>query len=166
MPDGGKITIETANFHIDDAYAGHHFEVRSGQYVMITVSDTGTGMSERTIARAFEPFSTTKETGKGTGLGLSQVHGFVEQSGGHIKIYSELGQGTTVKMYFARTSKQDIESAMPRGAETEVMLVVEGDARVREITVSMVCALGYTVLQASSAAGGSPSLTRSRTNSV
>ena len=95
MPEGGRLTLETANCHLDDRYSRLHPGVPSGQYVLIAVTDTGTGMPPEVAAKAFDPFFTTKETGKGTGLGLSQVFGFVKQSGGHVKIYSELGQGTT-----------------------------------------------------------------------
>jgi len=98
MPEGGRLTIETANAHIDEAYAVNYAEVTPGQYICISVSDTGKGMDPETVARAFEPFYTTKPVGQGTGLGLSQVYGFVKQSGGHVKIYSEVGHGTTVKI--------------------------------------------------------------------
>lgn len=158
MPSGGKLTIETGNAHLDDDYARHHEEVDAGQYVMIAVSDTGTGMPSDVIARVFEPFFTTKGVGKGTGLGLSQVYGFVKQSKGHVKIYSEVGHGTTVKVYLPRFRAP--EEAAPRparrrttpvGALSDVVLVVEDDERMQEISSASLRELGYTVLHASSA---------------
>ena len=102
MPHGGKLTIETGNTYLDDDYAAANVEVTAGQYVLVAVSDTGYGMSEQVTSRAFDPFFTTKPEGKGTGLGLSQVYGFVKQTGGHVKIYSQSTQGTTVKIYLPR----------------------------------------------------------------
>ena len=155
MPEGGKLTIETANAHLDDRYAASHAEVPAGQYVMIAVSDTGTGMPPEVLARAFEPFFTTKPVNKGTGLGLSQVFGFVKQSGGHVKIYSEPGEGTTVKIYLPRFFGEDVQSKAtetphPDKSPTETILVVEDDERVRAGTVESLRELGYTVFHASS----------------
>src|SRR5687768_700408 len=115
LTEGGKITLETMNAHLDDTYAAQHAEVRPGQYVAIAVSDTGTGMAPDIVSRAFDPFFTTKQPGKGTGLGLSQVYGFAKQSGGHVKIYSEVGQGTTVKLYLPRYAGEDepAQEALP-----------------------------------------------------
>jgi CheY-like chemotaxis protein len=155
MRDGGKLTIEVANAFLDDAYAAQHVEVASGQYVMVGVSDTGDGMSPEIIARAFEPFFTTKPEGRGTGLGLSQVYGFVKQSGGHIKIYSEVGQGTTVKLYLPRTRKpQEGMGPIATGpieGGNERILVVEDDAQVRAAAVDTLTELGYAVLKADNA---------------
>ena len=102
MPDGGALTIETANAHLDDAYATQHSEVQAGQYVAVCVTDTGSGMNAAVLAKAFDPFFSTKQVGSGTGLGLSQAYGFAKQSGGHLKIYSEVDHGTTVKVYLPR----------------------------------------------------------------
>ena len=154
MPEGGKLTIETANTHLDEAYARMHDEVQPGQYVGIFVTDTGIGMTPETVAHAFEPFFTTKEIGQGTGLGLSQVYGFIKQSGGHVKIYSEVGLGTTVKLYLPRYrgTEQAVDEKLethqlPRG-RSELVLVVEDDPDVRDYTVEMVGDLGYSVLSA------------------
>ena len=151
MPDGGKLTIEAANVFLDDAYAAEA-EITPGQYVGIFVSDTGTGMSSEIIGKAFEPFFTTKGVGKGTGLGLSQVYGFIKQSGGHVKIYSETGAGSTVKLYLprhiepsARGEADPAAQATPQG-RGETILVVEDDPDVRSFTIEMLRELGYTVL--------------------
>jgi len=155
MPDGGKLTLEVANAFLDDAYAALHDEVNSGQYVMVGVSDTGIGMPPDIVAQAFEPFFTTKPEGRGTGLGLSQVYGFVKQSGGHIKIYSEVGQGTTVKLYLPRTRKPQegtgpVATHAAQGG-SERILVVEDDAQVRAAAVDTLSELGYAVLKAENA---------------
>jgi PAS domain S-box-containing protein len=158
MPDGGKLTIETANIHLDDAYARMDDEVQPGQYVGIFITDTGTGMSPETAAQAFEPFFTTKEIGQGTGLGLSQVYGFIKQSGGHVRIYSEVGEGTTVKLYLPRyrgaedATDESMETRGVSRGRAEVVLVVEDDPDVRDYTVEMVSDLGYTVLSAADGA--------------
>ncbi|RVA84206.1 response regulator, partial [Mesorhizobium sp. M7A.F.Ca.CA.004.01.1.1] len=156
MGDDGKLTIETANSHLDDSYAAAHAEVAAGQYVMIAVSDTGSGMTPDVISKAFEPFFTTKAVNKGTGLGLSQVFGFVKQSGGHVNIYSEPGEGTTIKIYLPRYFGPE-EPAVPTGRGdntaapvTETILVVEDDARVRVSTTEAIRELGYTVIHAAS----------------
>jgi signal transduction histidine kinase/CheY-like chemotaxis protein len=158
MPDGGKLTLEVANAHLDDAYAGQHAEVNPGQYVMLAVSDTGTGMTPEILSRVFEPFFTTKPEGKGTGLGLAQAYGFVKQSGGHIKIYSELGEGTTVKLYLPRTRRAqdalEATNAQPVEGGTERILVVEDDEGVRAAVVDMLTDLGYSVQRAENAEAG------------
>jgi len=159
MPDGGKLTLETGNAHLDDAYAAGHAEVAAGQYVMVSVTDTGAGMPPDVAERAFDPFYTTKGVGRGTGLGLSQVHGFVKQSGGHVKIYSEAGVGTTVKLYLPRSQSAEDAAGAPstpiealRAAGEEIVLVVEDEERVRHLSVDALRELGYTVVQASDAA--------------
>lgn len=157
MPAGGKLTVETANCHLDADYARQHTEVTEGQYVMLAVTDTGVGMTPEILTRAFDPFFTTKDVGKGTGLGLSQVFGFVKQSGGHVKIYSEPGSGTTAKIYLPRSLAAGVEEnrrtpaeALPLGSAKEVVLVVEDDDRVRVVSVANLRELGYSVLHASS----------------
>lgn len=155
MPDGGKLTIEVANAFLDDTYAAAHSEVTAGQYVMLAISDTGTGMPPEVIAKAFDPFFTTKPEGQGTGLGLSQVFGFVKQSGGHVKIYSEIGEGTTVKIYLPRSRKpQETQESLyeqPVIGGTETILVVEDDDGVRAAVTDLLSELGYTVLRAANA---------------
>ncbi|MCK1475981.1 GAF domain-containing protein [Bradyrhizobium sp. 197] len=154
MPQGGRLTIETANVVLDEQYAATDAEVVPGQYVMVSISDTGSGMDKETLNRAFEPFFTTKEVGKGTGLGLSMVYGFVKQSGGHVTVYSEPGVGTSVKLYFPRyhgntaSSTETQERLAPRGHSEEVILVVEDNAEVRAYSVSVLVELGYKVLEA------------------
>lgn len=160
MPDGGKLTIETHNCHLDESYAATNVDVAAGQYVLVSVTDSGTGMSPEIIGRAFDPFYTTKEVGKGTGLGLSQVYGFVKQSGGHVKIYSEQDEGTTVKLYLPRHfGKADgankiIADAteMPLAKTGEVVLVVEDEAQVRQVSTELLRDLGYEVLEAANGA--------------
>lgn len=157
MPGGGKLTIETGNAHLDDAYAATHDEVTPGQYVMVSVTDSGTGMPPDVVARAFDPFFTTKGVGKGTGLGLSQVFGFVKQSRGHVKIYSEPGQGTIIKIYLPRHYGPDatgsyvapLSDSLPRAQGEEIILLVEDEERVRHMSVDSLRELGYTVVQAS-----------------
>jgi len=155
MVGGGKLTIETANAFLDEIYVRALEDVPAGQYVLVAVSDTGSGMTKEVVASAFEPFFTTKDIGHGTGLGLSQVYGFVKQSGGHIKIYSELGLGTTIKLYLPRLASPDaegdgdsVEQTPPKAARSEVILVVEDEEAVRAFTVEMLRELGYGVLEA------------------
>lgn len=153
MPEGGKLIIETSNAFIDDVYVSEHAEVRSGQYVLFSVSDTGTGIDKSLIDKVFEPFFTTKEVGKGTGLGLSMVFGFAKQSGGHVKLYSEPNQGTTVRLYLPRWRGDVIEetstrSGAPARSHGETILVVEDDPDVRAYTLEALGELGYDVLEA------------------
>ncbi|MES2474106.1 MAG: response regulator, partial [Pseudomonadota bacterium] len=154
MSDGGKLTLEVANAHLDDAYALAHAEVTPGQYVMLAVTDTGTGMTPEVLSRVFEPFFTTKAEGKGTGLGLAQAFGFTKQSGGHIKIYSELGHGTTIKLYLPRTRREadvlDVAAPVSEGG-SEHILVVEDDEGVRAAVADMLIDLGYKVSRAENA---------------
>ncbi len=152
MDGTGKLTIELANAHLDDAYARRHEEVEAGQYVMLAVSDTGSGMAADIVTKVFEPFFSTKSEGKGSGLGLSMVYGFVKQSGGHVKIYSEVGEGTTIKLYLPRAHEaEDVEVIVDTGTiegGTETVLVVEDDDEVRATVVEMLTDLGYRVLKA------------------
>lgn len=154
MPSGGKLTIEASNVFLDEEYARANPEVGVGQYVVICVTDTGEGMPPDVLNRAFEPFFTTKEPGHGTGLGLSQVYGFVKQSGGHVKIYSERGQGTTIKLYFPRLVSADAEdeneNAEPdaRGEQGETILLVEDDKDLRDYLADLLRELKYHVLTA------------------
>ena len=155
MDGKGKLTIETNNTHLDDAYAATHIDVTPGQYVVICVTDTGSGMPAAVIDKAFDPFFTTKTVGKGTGLGLSQVFGFVKQSGGHVKIYSEPGEGTTVKLYLPRWTGPDaqkrddvIAAESPRARDGEIVVVVEDEENVRLVTVDALRDLGYGVFHA------------------
>jgi PAS domain S-box-containing protein len=157
MPKGGKLVLETSNVHLDEDYASMNSEVAPGDYVMIAVSDTGTGIPAALIEKVFDPFFTTKEVGKGTGLGLSMVFGFVKQSGGHIKIYSEEGHGTTVKIYLPRSTGlgqaagATLASNEIVGGE-ETVLIVEDDALVRQYVMTQIASLGYATLEAANAA--------------
>ncbi len=155
MPHGGKLTIEATNSFLDEAYCRERADAQPGQYVQIAITDTGSGMTKEVINRAFEPFFTTKQSGQGTGLGLSQVYGFVKQSGGHVSIYSEIGEGTTVKIYLPRfvgkiSERQERKGEPSRGHSGECILVVEDDADVRAYVVETLGGLGYDVLQAPS----------------
>ncbi|MGU3494576.1 response regulator [Xanthobacteraceae bacterium A53D] len=156
MEGHGRLIIELSNVHLDAAYAGRHADVVPGQYVLLAVTDTGCGMSPQVIDKVFEPFFTTKPEGKGTGLGLSMVYGFVKQSGGHIKIYSQPGEGTTVRLYLPRSTREedvlvDVEAG-PVSGGSETILVAEDDAAVRDTVVGLLTDLGYRVLKAKDAA--------------
>ena len=158
MNGPGRLTIEAGNALLDDAYARRHADVTAGQYVMIAVTDTGSGIPADVLEKVFEPFFSTKPEGAGTGLGLSMVHGLVKQSGGHIKIYSEVGEGTTVKLYLPRALQNEDAWAEPTQHEIkggdETILVVEDDDEVRETAVALLTDLGYRVLKASDAGSG------------
>ncbi|CAN5209424.1 PAS domain-containing sensor histidine kinase [soil metagenome] len=157
MPSGGKLTIEATNVFADSDYVRMNPELSEGQYVAISITDTGSGMAKDVVARAFEPFFTTKEAGQGTGLGLSQVYGFVKQSGGHVKIYSEVGQGTTIKMYFPRLARPHAEAAEIDSGPTadseanETVLMVEDDPDLRSYLAEMLRDLKYRVIVAANA---------------
>jgi PAS domain S-box-containing protein len=160
MPGGGKLTIETSNASIDEEYA-RDADIKAGQYVLIAVSDTGTGMTADVLAKAFDPFFTTKGVGKGTGLGLSQVFGFVRQSNGYVKVYSEVGHGTTIKVYLPRFWGEAAKPVIKRattavhvGKPTEIILVVEDENRMRNFTVEALREFGYSVLHAANGAEG------------
>ena len=163
MPNGGHLTIETSNAYLDDAYAARFGDITPGQYLLLSVTDTGTGMSPELLARVFEPFFSTKGDQQGSGLGLAMVHGFVKQSGGHIRIYSEPNEGTSVKIYLPRLSKaaeaanpEELPQRDPRletaTNRSETLLVVEDNEEVRAFAKSALEELGYTVLQARDAA--------------
>jgi PAS domain S-box-containing protein len=154
MPEGGRLSIETANCYLDAGYCAREGDVMPGEYAGVFVSDSGVGMSEDVIAKAFEPFFTTKDV-QGTGLGLSQVYGFVRQSGGHVKIYSKLGEGTSIRLYFPRDEASESPEApaeraipSPRAHDGETVLIVEDDPAVREYTVDVTRELGYGVVSA------------------
>jgi PAS domain S-box-containing protein len=155
MPNGGQLVIETANTHLDENYAAQNVEVAAGDYVSVVVSDSGTGMPPEVVERVFEPFFTTKEVGRGTGLGLSMVYGFVKQSRGHVKIYSEVGHGTSIKLYLPRADVAVATAAEAAAARTtahpvgtESVLVVEDSTTVRNVTVAILRTLGYRVHEA------------------
>ncbi len=157
MGAGGRLTLETANVHLDDEYAARNAEVAAGAYVMLAVSDTGAGIQPEDLERVFEPFFTTKEKGKGTGLGLAMVYGFVKQSGGHITVYSEPGQGTTVKLYLPRAAdgsatSDEREHNTELTGGTETILLVEDDQDVRRYAHAQLQLLGYTVIETSNGA--------------
>jgi PAS domain S-box-containing protein len=156
MPNGGKLTIETSVVELDESYSTFHFDVPPGRYVLLAVSDTGTGMDAKTLSHVFEPFFTTKEAGKGTGLGLSAVYGVVKQSGGHVSVYSEPGVGTTFKVYLPRVEDAPEKNRAPAVhaalvGGTETILVVEDEEAVRRLTCRSLEAQGYEVLPAASA---------------
>ncbi len=160
MPEGGRLTVETANAHLDEAYArAEGGEVRPGQYVTVSVTDTGAGMPPEVVARVFEPFFTTKPTGEGTGLGLSMLYGFVKQSGGHVRAYSELGRGTTMRLYLPRHRSGKEESTAPPvpakpGAASGTVLLVEDEAAIRAMAAEMLAELGCRVLEAADGPAG------------
>ncbi len=159
MPGGGSLTLETTNTYLDDSYCKDNIDVQPGEYVMVAVSDTGTGIDREVLARVFDPFFTTKPEGKGSGLGLSMVYGFIKQSGGHVKIYSEVGTGTAVKMYLPRANAKQLEAPQESASSAdveiggeEVILLVEDDEMVADNAVRLLRRQGYRVLQATDGA--------------
>jgi CheY-like chemotaxis protein len=153
MPDGGRLTIQTANVTLGQSYIAHHAEVKPGEYVMLAVSDTGIGMTDEVKVHIFEPFFTTKEIGKGTGLGLATCFGIVKQSGGHIWVYSEVGQGTTFRIYLPRLEETTAVKSLPDRLEdlprgTETIFLVEDESAVRELATRTLRSQGYQVLSA------------------
>jgi CheY-like chemotaxis protein len=155
MSSQGKLTIETANAYLDEDYVSRHAEIAVGQYALISISDTGTGIEEDMLVKVFDPFFTTKASGQGTGLGLSMVYGFVRQSGGHVAIYSEVGRGATIKIYLQRHHQHAEETAadaphsLPDSAgRGEKILVVEDEEEVREIIIETLRDMGYAVISA------------------
>jgi len=162
MPEGGKLMIETANIFLDDIYVQQFGDMAAGQYVLLSVTDTGVGIPPDVLPQVFEPFFTTRPHGEGSGLGLAMVHGFVKQSGGHVRIYSEVGHGTTVKIYLPRSQGQEISAVpaakpidaayLPRARAEEIVLVVEDNDAVREYACGLLVELGYRVLEAANAA--------------
>jgi CheY-like chemotaxis protein len=163
MPKGGRLLLETSNVGLDSAYAAVNDGVELGDYVLISVSDTGTGMSAEVIAKAFDPFFTTKPIGQGTGLGLSMIYGFVKQSGGHVRIESEEGQGTTVNLYLRRALVDEEATELappvsPQPGQGETILVVEDDATVRLLITEVLRTLGYRYLEAGDAQTAIPML--------
>jgi CheY-like chemotaxis protein len=160
MPEGGRITIETANKWLDDR-AARERDLPAGQYLSLCVTDSGTGMSPDVIARAFDPFFTTKPIGQGTGLGLSMIYGFVRQSGGQVRIYSELGQGTTMCLYFPRhygeAEEADVLAGLndaPRAEQGETVLIVDDEPSVRMLVTEVLEDLGYTAIEAADGPAG------------
>jgi PAS domain S-box-containing protein len=155
MPQGGKLVIETRNIVFDVDHTDYQSELQPGEYVQLSISDTGGGMEPEIRDRVFEPFFTTKEKGRGTGLGLAMVYGFVKQSGGHVTIYSEPGHGTTINLYFPRSDAPPVDTVAPSSVHDaavpvrETILVVEDDSRVRELTIKRLKLIGYHVLEAS-----------------
>jgi CheY-like chemotaxis protein len=163
MPDSGRLTIETTNAYLDEAYARRFGDLQPGQYVQVSVADTGTGIAPDVLARVFEPFFTTKDAEVGSGLGLAQVHGFVKQTGGHVRIYSEVSHGTTVKIYLPRLHGVEAVTAVPapvtelaisldRAQPDETIMVVEDSDGVREYACAALGELGYKTIEAANAA--------------